>query len=309
MAPSLDETRQLDEPARRPRHRGGRRARGRLRPALDARARRADERGGRDRARGRGRGGGPDRRRDRGGRGARSRAAAAWSTSAPERPAGSRRSTRPSARRRSPSPGKVVALVAGGRDATPLERGGGGRRGRRAPTSRALELAPDDVVVGVSASGRTPYVVAALEAAAQPGRATACVVSVAGSELEAARRAPDRRRRRPRVPRRLDPAQGGHRAEARPEHALDRLDDPARQDVRQPHGRRRRDEREAAGARAADRRDATGAVAGGGRRRARRRRTATRRSRSSRSSPASTPTRPARGSSAPGRASGRRSRR
>ena len=55
------------------------------------------------------------------------------------------------------------------------------------------------------------------------------------------RRAPDRRRRRSRVPRRLDAAQGRDRAEARAEHALDDLDGPAREDVRQPHGRRRRD--------------------------------------------------------------------
>ena len=46
----------------------------------------------------------------------------------------------------------------------------------------------------------------------------------------------------------------GHGAEARPEHDLDRRDGSARQDVRQPDGRRGREQREAARAGAAGRR-------------------------------------------------------
>ncbi len=61
-------------------------------------------------------------------------------------------------------------------------------------------------------------------------------------------------RRRSRVPRGLDAPQGGHRAEARPQHHLDDLDDPAREDLRKPHGRRRAREREAPRARATNRR-------------------------------------------------------
>ena len=75
----------------------------------------------------------------------------------------------------------------------------------------------------------------------------------AGSELEKLVDHPDRRRRRPGVPRGFDPTQGRDRAEARLEHALDRFDDPARQDLRQPHGRRLGDEREAARTRQAHR--------------------------------------------------------
>jgi N-acetylmuramic acid 6-phosphate etherase len=83
-------------------------------------------------------------------------------------------------------PGQVVALLAGGHGATALEQEAAEDdrdAGRR--DVAGLELRPEDVVVGVSASGRTPYVVAALEAAATLGAATACVVSVPESELAA----------------------------------------------------------------------------------------------------------------------------
>jgi N-acetylmuramic acid 6-phosphate etherase len=86
----------------------------------------------------------------------------------------------------SSSPGQIVALIAGGRDATPLEQEAAedDRDAGRADLA-GLDLRAEDVVVGVSASGRTPYVVAALEAAASAGAETVCVVSVQGSELEA----------------------------------------------------------------------------------------------------------------------------
>jgi N-acetylmuramic acid 6-phosphate etherase len=82
--------------------------------------------------------------------------------------------------------GKVVSLLAGGHGAAPLEQEAAedDRDAGRTDVG-ALGLTADDAVVGVSASGRTPYVVAALEAAAEAGAATACVVSVEGSELEA----------------------------------------------------------------------------------------------------------------------------
>jgi N-acetylmuramic acid 6-phosphate etherase len=52
---------------------------------------------------------------------------------------------------------------------------------------RALEPRPEDVLVAVSASGRTPYALGALEAAASAGALTGAIVSSPGSEL--ARRA------------------------------------------------------------------------------------------------------------------------
>jgi N-acetylmuramic acid 6-phosphate etherase len=84
-------------------------------------------------------------------------------------------------------PGKVVSLLAGGPHASPLEQEAAedDRDAARADVE-ALGLRPEDVVVGISASGRTPYVLEAVRAATDAGARTACVVSAAGSELEAA---------------------------------------------------------------------------------------------------------------------------
>jgi N-acetylmuramic acid 6-phosphate etherase len=84
-------------------------------------------------------------------------------------------------------PGKVVSLLAGGSQATPLEQEAA-EDDREAGSADvgALDLRPEDVVVGVSASGRTPYVLAAVAEAVAAGARTACVVSAPGSELEAA---------------------------------------------------------------------------------------------------------------------------
>jgi N-acetylmuramic acid 6-phosphate etherase len=82
------------------------------------------------------------------------------------------------------SPGQVLALLAGGVTAPAAEQEAAeddADAGRR--ELEALEVGPLDSVVGVSASGRTPYVVGALEAARAAGALTACIVSVAGSEL------------------------------------------------------------------------------------------------------------------------------
>jgi N-acetylmuramic acid 6-phosphate etherase len=84
----------------------------------------------------------------------------------------------------SAEPGLVVALVAGGSSAPALaqaaaedDREGGAR------DLRALEVGPRDAVVGVSASGSTPYVLGALEAAVQAGALTACIVAAPHSAL------------------------------------------------------------------------------------------------------------------------------
>jgi N-acetylmuramic acid 6-phosphate etherase len=81
-------------------------------------------------------------------------------------------------------PGQIVALVAGAglestadRDATEDDRDAG------AESARALGVSSRDAVIGVSASGRTPYVLGVLEVAAAMGAATACVVSAPGSPL------------------------------------------------------------------------------------------------------------------------------
>lgn len=82
-------------------------------------------------------------------------------------------------------PGKVISLLAGGVNASPLEQEASeDDRDAGAADLGALEVGAADFVVGVSASGRTPYVLGAVEAASRTGAETACVVSVHGSELE-----------------------------------------------------------------------------------------------------------------------------
>ncbi len=81
-------------------------------------------------------------------------------------------------------PGVVVALVAGGVGTPALaqaeaedDRAGGAR------DILAVEIGPADTVVGVSASGATPYVLGALDAARRAGALTVGVVSAVQSPL------------------------------------------------------------------------------------------------------------------------------
>jgi N-acetylmuramic acid 6-phosphate etherase len=81
-------------------------------------------------------------------------------------------------------PEKVVALVAGGTRSSPLEQEAAeDDRDAGAADVLALHVSPEDAVVAVSASGRTPYVLGAAAAASDAGALTACIVSVHGSEL------------------------------------------------------------------------------------------------------------------------------
>src|SRR5262245_41605613 len=82
--------------------------------------------------------------------------------------------------------GRVTALVAGEGSASAPEREAAedDAAGGRSDVER-LGLEPADAVVGISASGRSPYVVAAVRAARERGAFTGCVVCVEGSELAA----------------------------------------------------------------------------------------------------------------------------
>ena len=83
-------------------------------------------------------------------------------------------------------PGLVVALVAGDAGAAPLTRAvaeDDGEAGARDVGD--LTIRPTDVVVGISASGSTPYVLGALDAAVTAGALTVCVVCAPGSTLGA----------------------------------------------------------------------------------------------------------------------------
>jgi N-acetylmuramic acid 6-phosphate etherase len=84
----------------------------------------------------------------------------------------------------STEPGQVVGIVAGAGLESAEEReaaeddGGAGRR-----AVEEVGVSERDAVVGVSASGRTPYTVAALEAARTAGALTIAVVAVRDSQL------------------------------------------------------------------------------------------------------------------------------
>ena len=83
----------------------------------------------------------------------------------------------------STEPGEVVARVAGAgltggaREAAEDDADAGGH------AVEELGISGRDAVVGVSASGRTPYVLAALERAREAGALTVAVVAAHGSEL------------------------------------------------------------------------------------------------------------------------------
>ncbi|HST26035.1 MAG TPA: N-acetylmuramic acid 6-phosphate etherase [Gaiellaceae bacterium] len=84
----------------------------------------------------------------------------------------------------SAAPGQVVALLAGADAPSPFEQEAAeddAEAGRR--DVHALGVGATDAVLGISASGRTPYVVGAMEAAAAAGAATACLVCAPGSQL------------------------------------------------------------------------------------------------------------------------------
>lgn len=84
----------------------------------------------------------------------------------------------------STAPGQVAAVVAGSDLASAEQREAAeddGDAGSRA--IKELGVSERDAVVGVSASGRTPYVIGALEAAAAAGALTVALVSVRDSQL------------------------------------------------------------------------------------------------------------------------------
>ncbi|MFD7451706.1 N-acetylmuramic acid 6-phosphate etherase [Kitasatospora sp. NPDC059827] len=84
-------------------------------------------------------------------------------------------------------PGLVVGLIAGGRSAvTEAAEGAEDRTDLAEADVAALALTPDDTLVGVSASGRTPYALAAVGAARAAGALTVGLACNRGSALVAA---------------------------------------------------------------------------------------------------------------------------
>lgn len=84
-------------------------------------------------------------------------------------------------------PDQVTALLAGGADASAQAIEGAEDRAEDATRAVAEhDVGPSDVLVGVSASGRTPYVLAAIRAAREQGAATVAVVNNPDSVIAAA---------------------------------------------------------------------------------------------------------------------------
>ena len=84
----------------------------------------------------------------------------------------------------STTPGQVLALLAGGAAGTAaVQEAAEDDDGAGAAELEACDVGPADAVVGVSASGRTPYVLGALSAARRAGALTVGVVNVHGSPV------------------------------------------------------------------------------------------------------------------------------
>lgn len=87
--------------------------------------------------------------------------------------------------------GQVIGLIAGGPAALlRAVEGAEDDEGLGADDLRALQLGADDCVVGIAASGRTPYVIGALHHAASVSAFTAAVVCNRGSPIAAAAMVP-----------------------------------------------------------------------------------------------------------------------
>lgn len=81
-------------------------------------------------------------------------------------------------------PGQVVGLIAGGREAVfRAVEGAEDNRALGAEDLRALGFTKTDVLVGIAASGRTPYVLGAMDYARSLGATVAALSSNPGSEM------------------------------------------------------------------------------------------------------------------------------
>ena len=136
------------------------------------------------------------------------------------------------------NPDSIQAVMAGGKTAfLHTKEGAEDSYEDGARALQRLKPTKKDVVIGVSASGMTPYVRGGLT------RARKAELENHLRHLRSADRAADVRRShdcagcRPGSDRRLDAPEGGHRHEARPQHADDGGDGADWQDLRQPDGR------------------------------------------------------------------------
>ena len=84
----------------------------------------------------------------------------------------------------STEPEQVVGLIAGGEEAMFLAvEGAEDSAGLGAEDLKKIGFGPDDVLVGIAASGRTPYVLGAVQYAREVGAPTVSVSCCPGSEI------------------------------------------------------------------------------------------------------------------------------
>jgi N-acetylmuramic acid 6-phosphate etherase len=85
----------------------------------------------------------------------------------------------------SADPSQVVALIAGGERALRAAvEGAEDDEAQGASDASALGVGARDVLVGIAASGRTPYTIGAMRQARAAGATVGCVVNTPGSEME-----------------------------------------------------------------------------------------------------------------------------
>lgn len=80
----------------------------------------------------------------------------------------------------------VQCLMAGGKDAfVSAKEGSEDRKDLAIEALKEINLTASDIVVGIAASGRTPYVIGGLEYAKEIGAATGCIVTAINSPIAA----------------------------------------------------------------------------------------------------------------------------
>lgn len=82
------------------------------------------------------------------------------------------------------SPDLVVGLMAGGMKATSFAvEGAEDRKDFAVEDLQGINLTSNDIVIGIAASGRTPYVIGGIEYAKEIGAKTSCITTSSGSVL------------------------------------------------------------------------------------------------------------------------------
>ena len=150
-------------------------------------------------------------------------------------------------------PGMVVGVLAGGDQM--LVSGVEGIEDDEAQARvdlQCLGLSPLDLVVGIAASGRTPYTLAAMRYARRIGTKVGCIVNNPGTEMERLADYPVVVLCGPEVVTGSTRMKAGTCPETGAEHAFHGDHGPARQGLREPHGGRAAQQRQVAQPRAGD---------------------------------------------------------